>query len=638
MSEESARRYQFGPYRLNVDERTLTRGGELVPLPPKVFDTLVVLVSNGGRLVDKERMMREIWPDTFVEEANLSVNISALRKALGDAPDGRAYIETVAKRGYRFVAQVRDLGPEGGGALSSVSGEVESEGGAVTSQLPPASSAEFPRQAEEGPRPSVIRRPRLRTAVLFLVILASAVAASYWALIPRPVTLAVLPFETSEADSFVQILCDSTTKRIIDDLSLSGNAGLRVKARSTVLGYAGKRPNAVEAGRSLGADFVLSGNVRRQSGAFFAVQVELVRVSDGVQIFGKEYDDTNHLEFPAVSQMVVHETAAHLPIRFSPEELKRMAAPASKSPEAIRLVERARALFWKASPEALYQLISLCQQAIELDPIYADPYGQIAAAYAALGEVGAIRPREADEKARAWAVKAVRIDDTNFGAHLVLLIGPSGRNQPDRESIERNYPGFAFEDLAASGQLDKLEKLAANLPGEPLAPLWHGRALYYERRYDAAITHFRKMLENEDSDVWYVHDSLAWALLHSGRTAEAAKEFELVKSQYPNAGRTGMILVAARQGRREEAARLLAELRERTGHEYVPHVWLGWGYAATSNRDEAFSQLQSACTEREHFVKLARVDPQVDSLRKDPRFQELLRCVDTPPPESFTVR
>jgi len=631
MSGQPTKLYAFGPYRLNVGERILTRGSEPVALPPKVFDTLVVLITNSGHLVDKETMMREIWPDAFVEEANLSVNISVLRKALGDAPEGRAYIETVAKRGYRFVAEVHELRPDGGGSRPPLAVGEESKEGFAPFQSAAPGTTHAPPEAGQGLRPPAIRRLRLRTAILLLAILASAAGASYWALAPRSVSLAVLPFETFDRDSFVQILCDSTTKRIIDDLSLSGNARLRVKARSAVLGYAGKQPNAVEAGRTLGVDFVLSGNVRRQTGAFFNVQVELLRVSDGVQIFGKEYNDTNQLDFPALSRTVVHETAAHLPIRFSPQELKRMAPPASKSPEAVRLADRADALFWKASPEALYRTISLYQQAIDLDPTYAHPYGRIADAYAVLGQVGALRPRDANEKAREWAVKALRIDDTDFGARLILLDqgGPTRGDQPAPETIERNYPGFAFEDLAATGQLEKLENLTANSPGEPLAPLWHGRALYYQRRFDAAIAHFRKMLEDQNSDVWYVHDCLAWALLHAGRTAEAGQEFERVKSMYPNAGRTGLVLVAAREGRRQEASRLLAELRDRPGQEYVPHVWLGWGSAALGDRDEAFRQMQMACTEGERFLRPAQVDPPFDPLRADPRFQNLLRC---PPP------
>lgn len=632
--------YQFGPHLLDVRERLLTRDGTPISLPPKVFDTLVALVSSPGRLLEKEELLQRVWPDSFVEEGNLSVNISTLRRVLGNAPDGRPYIETVAKRGYRFIVPVHEVANGDDPATAKPASPTESGATAASSRI--GIAREDARQ-EIKSRSSKYFLASLnpRVALLVLALLALATGLSFWVFASRPVSLAVLPFESQEPDSFVQILCDSTTKRIIDDLSLSGNADLRVKARSAVLDFAGRRPNAVEAGKKLNVDFVLSGNVRRQNGALFAVQVEMVRVADGVQVFGKEYYDTNHLDFPSLWQTIVHESAAHLPVRFTSKELKHMAQPKSKSPEADRLVDQAGALFWKASPESLYQAISLCQRAIDLDPTCASAYGQVASAYAVLGDIGAVKPQESAEKSRHWVVKALQVDDTEFNAHLLMLVrgwNPTGK-QPDDGFIERNLPGFAFERLAATGQLNKMEKLARDSPEEPLSGFWLAQALYYQRRYEEAVAQFRRLIAESEPPSWYVHSGLGFSLLHAGKPEEAAKEFELVKKLYSNAGRLELVIVSAQLGRRMEAEKMLADLLERTadGREYIPHVWLSFGYASVGNKDEAFRQLKSACQEREPSLRVARVDPQFDSFRGDARFQEVLRCMESPRPANSSI-
>ncbi|MBA3322825.1 MAG: winged helix-turn-helix domain-containing protein, partial [Pyrinomonadaceae bacterium] len=297
MSEQTAQLYEFGPFRLDLTEQRLTRGGAVVPLTPKAFETLVALIEQEGHVVKKEQLMEQVWPGTFVEEGNLSVTIFMLRKALAEEEGGTKYIETVPKRGYRFVAPVRRVAHD---AFAPRVGD----------QSPPDTTAErgVRAQASHG------ARPLPATTAQTMALSDSAQ--------PSPVrrarakafdSLAVLPLLNGSDDPNTEYLSDGITESIIN--SLSQFPQLRVLARSTVFRYKGREVDPMEVGREMSVRAVLTGRVM-QVGDQLIIRTELVDVADGWQLWGEQYN-RQPADILAVQEEISREISAKLRLKLS---------------------------------------------------------------------------------------------------------------------------------------------------------------------------------------------------------------------------------------------------------------------------------------------------------------------------------
>jgi DNA-binding winged helix-turn-helix (wHTH) protein/TolB-like protein len=275
VNQPGACQYQFGPFLLDPPERTLLRGETPIPLPPKAFDTLVYLVENPGRLIPKDDLMKAVWRGTFVEESNLTLNISILRKALGDSVQEQRFIVTVPGRGYRFSAPVRTISPD-----SQNSNAVVIETHARSEVLIDEATES---RALAGPK-------RLWSAVLASTLLALAVVAGVIAAIRGHRgaidSVAVLPFVNASGDANEDYLSDGITQSVINNLSPLRN--LRVMAVSTMFRYKGKQVDPQVVGHDLGVRAVLSGRLIQRADTI-AVQAELIDVSNGAQLWGGQY-------------------------------------------------------------------------------------------------------------------------------------------------------------------------------------------------------------------------------------------------------------------------------------------------------------------------------------------------------------
>ena len=301
--------YEFGSFRLDTAERLLWRNGETVPLTPKAYETLVVLVKQSGHVVGKDELMKEIWPDTFVEEANLAHNISLLRRALGESPSEQQYIQTVPKRGYRFVASVQESDRE---ETESVIWE-QPAANKDAAAAPHASSAEH--------LISEIKH-RWRVALLALATLVVALASiSYFTGDHGAVdSLAVLPLENVGGNPDTEYLSDGITESLINNLSQISS--LRVMARSTVFRYKGRETDPQEVGRELGVKAVLTGRIA-QRGETLVMQADLVKVEDGSQLWGERFNRRTS-ELLAVQEEISREIAEKLRMRLSGNERERL--------------------------------------------------------------------------------------------------------------------------------------------------------------------------------------------------------------------------------------------------------------------------------------------------------------------------
>ena len=254
MKDQATHLYKFGPFVIDIHEHRLLRDGKPQLLTPKVFSTLALLVQNSGHIVTKDELMKAIWPDSFVEEANLTQNIFSLRKILGENANGQQYIETIPKRGYRFIAAVEEP------------------------------------QEDVAADDADLRNPRylqLVLAISLVVVLGLAGLYLLKATGKATSSLAVLPFVNETADPDTDYLSDGITESIINSLSQLPN--IRIMARNTVFSYKGQQIDPRKAGRELNVDAVLMGRVI-QRGETLDIQTELVDVAEGSQLWGKRYN------------------------------------------------------------------------------------------------------------------------------------------------------------------------------------------------------------------------------------------------------------------------------------------------------------------------------------------------------------
>ncbi len=294
MNQITQQVYEFDRFRLEVANRRLLREGEPVLLSPKAFDVLVVLVTHHGELLDKDRLMQMLWPDSFVEEANLPQNISALRKALGESPNQRKFIVTIPGKGYKFAAEVK--------ALQSVEEIVILERHAratITVQELECEEKESNEQILRSEPSPAQPRQLLTTQWLVLFGLMVTVAAALFFLFYRQPTassptaiqsIAVLPFEMVAADRRdpdLEYLCDGITDTLTN--SLSQLPGLKVMSRNSVLRYKGSETDAQVVGKQLGVQAVLTGRVVPKSDGF-SISIELVDARDNSHLWGEQYD------------------------------------------------------------------------------------------------------------------------------------------------------------------------------------------------------------------------------------------------------------------------------------------------------------------------------------------------------------
>jgi DNA-binding winged helix-turn-helix (wHTH) protein/TolB-like protein len=503
MSRETPQVYEFGPFRLDARKRLLWRGGEVVPLTPKVFETLRVLVERRGQQVTKDELMREVWGETIVEETNLTANISHLRKALGEKKSDHQYIVTVPGEGYRFVAGVKEIGGERTaliaqeGARASIPIEEEENGVQEEERFIAAARGE--------------RRlwPRVMTAcVLLAVLIAAAVhrlgtrqpeaPAPSGASVPIN-SIAVLPFKPLAASNRDEPLELGMAETLIT--RLSNLKEVTVRPMSAVRRYTGLEQDAAAAGRELRVESVLDGNIQR-AGDRIRVSVRLVRVGDGKQLWAEAFDESFKDIF-AVQDSISERVAGALALKLTGEERERLAKRHTKNSEAYQLYLRGRYFWNRGTEEGLRKAIEHFLQALEKDPDYALAYTGLADSYALLGVYGLIPMRESHPKAREAATRALEFDEKLGEAHASLaavLIDYywdwAGAERHLERALELN-PNYATAHsmyanyLKAFGRFGEAIEEAKRAQGlDPVSPssnLTLATTYYFARQYDQAI-------------------------------------------------------------------------------------------------------------------------------------------------------
>jgi TolB-like protein/DNA-binding winged helix-turn-helix (wHTH) protein len=624
----------FGSFEVDLGSRELRRQGLKISLQDQPFRLLALLLERAGEVVTREELRDKLWPaDTFVDfDHGLNTAVRKLREALGDSAETPRYVETLARRGYRFVAPLAEPGP---GAQLAHSADAD-----VASPSPP--TTRLP--------------PSARRALVIAAVLSSAALVAHWVGgRPRPriqpgrrLTLAVLPFDNLSGDADQEYLSDGLTEETITQLGRMEPDRLRVTARSSTWKYKHADRDIDRLRQELGADYVLEGSLRR-AGERVRVTAQLIQAVDQTHVWAETYE-RDLGDVLVLESEVARAVARAIALTLTPDAQARLASARSVRGESYQDYLRGR-YFWNRRTEAaLKQALGYFQRAIAADPDYARAYSGLADCYSLLGAssiVGGLPPRQAMPEAKAAALKALQIDGTLAEAHNSLAmvhllydwdLAASEKEfrraldlDPDYTTAHHLYShtlivlGRTDESLAESKRALELEPLNLAIGGH-LA--WH---YLYARQYDQAIEQIRKTLEL-DPAFPQAQRLAAWAYLQKGMRQEAIASLRAALGRLGRnpevEGELGHALGVA--GRRAEALAMLEGLRQLSSTRYVSPWSVALVHAGLGDRDQALSSLEKACVERSDYMVYLNREPMLDGLRSDPRFAALVRRVGLP--------
>jgi DNA-binding winged helix-turn-helix (wHTH) protein/TolB-like protein/Tfp pilus assembly protein PilF len=658
MSQQTSGFFEFDSFRVDAARRVLWRTDESVPLPPKVFETLLVLLRNSGRVVSKDELMSAVWPDTIVEENNLTQNVSAIRKALGERRDEHRYVVTVPGRGYSFVAEVRQMSHLNGDSNGNGDGDGNGHRLAATHATVDA-EARMATETDAAAETETLRGGRAVRAVsrhgraqvwagglLLLSVALSAAALLVWPQLrgrtgagrggaARPIkSIAVLPFRTLGPGPDGEYAGAGMADALIT--KLSNNRQVAVRPTGAVLRYVGAAFDPLDAGRELGVDALLDGRVQ-QAGGRVRVTAQLVRVSDGAPVWAGTFDEKLTDVF-ALQDSISEQLLESLKVTLNREERDLLRRRFTSSVEAAEANAKGHYFMNKGTREGLNKSIEYFEKAVALDPDYALAYAGMGDSYTRLTNHG-VAPDRSILKAREVLLKAVAADDTVAYAHSIL--GRIAFNCAwDFEEAEREYrqaraldpsmvhQWYAFHLLLAGRTAEADAAITGFAQYQPLllgSYNGYARYLYFKREYDAALEQVSRTLEM-DSDFAAAHEMLGMIYEQKGMRAEAVAEFK--KAVELSGGRVGLAALGhayAASGEKVMAEKSLRELAARAERGYVSPYEAALVYAGLGEHDEAVARMEKALAEGSLRPADARFDPRLDALRAEPKFQDFAR-------------
>jgi TolB-like protein/DNA-binding winged helix-turn-helix (wHTH) protein/Flp pilus assembly protein TadD len=615
----------FGEFELNLRTQELARNGEIVDLAEQPFLVLKALLEEPGQLVSREELVKRLWPaNTFVDfEHSLNKAVKRLREALQDSAHEPRLVETLPRRGYRFIGTVRAADGMGGGV-----GQQASNGPIVASKG---------RSSEKWRSWAILGLPV--TAIVIVSILESHQWRS-----PNPSaatapirSLVVLPLENLSGDVSQDYFTDGITDALITDLGEIGS--LRVISRTTAMQYKRARKGLPEIAHELKVDMVVEGTVVR-SGDRVRITAQLIQASQDQHLWAQTYE-RDVRDVLSVQSEVASAIAGQIQVKLTPQQRKARKSPPATNPEAQDAYLRGHYFAQRGTIDDLQKSIPYFQQAIEKEP-NAAAYAGLASSYISLGHMMFLPPQQTFPPAKAAALKALELDNSLEEAHTALgnvkflfewdFLGAEKEFElavqlnPNSVRAQSVYASF----LNAMGHPNEaIARVGEGLQVDPLSlstitnVAWE---LYFARRYDEAITQARKV---EEIDANYFPAHVCLGLAYEQKRDFAAAIAELQKAVgFCRVKCYGLIgQVSALSGNKAAAHQALKELQRRS---YVSPWLVAIVYAELDDKERAFLWLEKAYQGREHDLAFAKVWPMFDSLRSDPRYQDLMRRVGLP--------
>jgi len=607
----------FGIFQLDLTARELHKAGVKVKLQDQPFRVLALLVDRAGQVVTREEFRQRVWPtDVYVGfDQGLNNAIRKVRDALGDSADSPRFIETVDRRGYRFVAPV-----------SAVPG----------------------RPSE--PRLHFGLRTLRNTALIGFTTVSLIAALAYWAwqgsdmharASNEKVILAVLPFDNLSHDPDQEFFSDGLTEEMITQLGKLNPERLTVIARGSVAKYKGSRLSVDQIGKELHADYLVQGSVRRASDRV-RITVQLIRVRGQTDLWAESYDRELR-DVLAVQDSVARTIANQIHITLTPGQQSRLASRANLDPEAYEAYLKGRYYWNKRTADGLQKALIYFQQAINQDPAYGAAYSGLADCNSGLAWHGFKSPAEALPKAHAAALKAIEFDPQSAEAHASLGLVLTHRwdwtgAEAEFKHALRLDPRYAnahhwYGDyLSIMGRHDEaLLEARQALELDPLNLMigtWVGRRYYLARKYDLAIEQGRNTVEL-DASFAAARLQLGENYVQVGLHEQGLAELETAAGLSGNSPLylTQVAVAHASAGRKTEALQIVAQLQTISNTRYVSPYGFAQIYAALSDKEQTFKWLQIAYDDRAVWMSYLAVDPVLDNFRSDQRFQDLLQRV-----------
>jgi TolB-like protein/DNA-binding winged helix-turn-helix (wHTH) protein/tetratricopeptide (TPR) repeat protein len=639
----------FGRFQLDSRAGILRKDGKTVRVQAKPLRILELLLRHPGEVVTRQELCAKLWPpDVFVEfDHNLNSAMNKLREALGDSAGSPRFIETLP-RGYRFmgVATVVDsvVQPAASGPPTVASDSRPSLA------APPLTTVRSTRSPDQ-------RRNWLRGTKAIAVVAALIFAGfvSFETVGPRlrssPETtgIAVLPFENLSGDASQEFFSDGFTEEMISQLGKLEPSRLRVIARTSTMRYKGSSKRIDQIGAELDVDYVLEGSVRRAD-SLVRIAAQLVRVRDQAQVWARLYD-RDVSDILSLQADVARAIADEVEVVVGPKTARRAAARSEVSPAVHEAYLKGR-YFLDKSPAGLNESVEYFQEAIRLDPTYAAAYAGLSDAYGQLGWFsGELPPVAAYPKTLAAASKALELDDSLAAAHVALARvrwkyewnWPAAEEEfrraialdPSSATAHESY----FDYLSATGRnAEAFAELSRAASLDPVSlTINYDFALHFDRTgaYDAAIARVKKAIDLDPTSA-FTHHLLGEMYGERKMFADARRELERAVQL---SGETPHFIAAlgfveATSGDRDGAVRALVRLKALGEQRYVSHDDFALIFTSLGSRKEALDALDSAYRERDPWLSLCLVQVGFDSLRSDPRFQELIARIGlskTPP-------
>ena len=641
--------YEFGDFQLDTAKRLLRRlDGTTVPLTSRVFETLLFMVEHHDTVLDKERLMEAVWPDSIVEENNLSHNIWVLRRIFGEGPGSHSYIVTVPGRGYRFVAEVSDRTDNGSATVkveqatrpSSLENRTEAAMAMARQQLP-------------GKTPWPLALAALGVIVLAAAVLSrgptvrwlerhgvgSAAPATSPGRVPERVhSIAVLPFEPLGQDMNDELLGLGMADAVIG--RMSNLKQLVVLPTSAVSKYKGPANDPLAAGRALQVDAILSGTIQR-SGDHVRVTVQLVNLSSGRTVWSEKFDQT-FTDIFGIQDSISDSVVRSLALNLTTDEQKQLGKHYTSNTAAYDAYLMGLYFWSKRSKEGLEKAINYFQQGVEKDSNFALAYALMADCYYLQVYYRYNATPETVANAKTAAERALFLDDSVAEGHVAMAMVHSLQKKSRlcmeslRRALELN-PNLAIAHqryawcLCASGQLnDAVREMKRAQELDPLSPTNDtalGLILVFARQFRGSLEYCYKAAELAPDEA-PIQENLALAYSLNGMYQQAIEHYQRVGELNPqNKGDAyawiATVLVTA--GRKAEADSMMPKILELATAGKADPYNIALLYAARGEKEPAFEWFAKALETDPMMDRLIRYDPQLDALRSDIRFAALLR-------------
>ena len=627
----------FKMFRLDTKNHLLWRNGDRVPVAPKGFDVLAYLVEHAGRVVTQDEMLEALWSETYVNPEVLRKYILEIRKALGDRPDKPEFIETLPKRGYRFIAPVTD---ESGIELADLPTSLATEEHAAKEMV----------EAEATPLDLESSSGKGRLWKLAIILLLSVVAAAMGVYF-RPgkgaanasslnnTSIAVLPFADMSPAKDQEYFSDGLAEQLINDLAKV--SGLQVVGRSSSFQFKGKNEDLRDVGRKLGVANVLEGSVRRE-GNHVRITAELTKADDGFQLWSQTYDrEINHI-FAAQDEIARAVTGALQVKLLSPNSPEVSSGSRSISPEAYQAYLQGQYFIARGQDKRnLDKALSYSDQAIKLDANYAPAWAQRSQVLRTMANLALIENTEAFHRARESAQKAIALDPNLAAGYLAMAmvqinhdwdwegadvsLRRAGLLEPGSAEVLRCRAHLA-RVLGRVDEAIELYKHAIAL--DPLKANFYlalGYELYIGGRYEEARDALQRA-QDLNPQLSSLHLTRGQILLSEGHLQEARAEMENETGEWEKL--TGEPLAYYALGRREESDGALKQLIATYQNDCAFQI--AEVYAYRGETDMAFEWLDRAYRQRDAGAPELKTDPLVRSLRQDRRYTELLKKMRLP--------